>query len=75
MGEVDKDNKFTDEVFTYKVTKDQKVFIYWYGKQVTILKGKASLRFLNKIQSADFQEAQYIMARATGNFKRGNEKK
>jgi len=74
MGEVDKHHRFDEEVFTYRVSKDKKVFISWYGKQVMILKGKESERFLAKIANADELEAQLIMAKITGNFKRGNEK-
>lgn len=71
---VDKRNILDSEPFSYKVFKDNKIFIYWYGKQVTILKGKESERFLAKIQNSDIKEAQLIMAKITGNFKHGNEK-
>lgn len=69
------EEKFTEEVFSYKVSKDKKVFLFWYGKQVMILKGKDSEKFIARISGADFQEAQLIMAKVTGNFKRGNERK
>jgi hypothetical protein len=69
------EEKFTEEVFSYKVSKDKKVFISWYGKQVMIIKGKDSEKFLARISDADFQQSQMIMAKITGNFKRGNEKK
>ncbi len=71
---VDKRNILQDEVFTYKVTKDKKVFISWHGKQVTTLSGKKSEEFIDKIEDADFHERQLIMTKATGNFKHGNEK-
>lgn len=74
MGEVDKHHRFDEEVFSYRVSKDKKVFICWYGKEVMILKGKESEKFLSKIANADELEAQLIMAKITGNFKRGNEK-
>ncbi len=73
-NEVDKRNILDKEPFSYKLTKDKKIFIYWNGKQVTILKGKESQRFLDKIKSADVKEVQLIMAKITGNFKHGNEK-
>lgn len=72
---VDKRNKFEEEIFSYKVTKDKKVFIYWKNKQVTLLTGKKSLKFLDKIKNADFKESQLIMAKVTGNFKHGNERR
>ena len=74
MGEVDKHHRLEEEPFTYKVSKEQKVFIYWNDKQVMILKGKDCERFLAKIKAAEPMEAQLQMAKITGNFKRGNEK-
>lgn len=71
---IDRRNILDEEVFTYKITKDKKVFISWHGKQVTILSGKKSEEFIDNIEDADFHERQLIMAKATGNFKRGNEK-
>lgn len=74
MNGIDKRNKLKEEVFSYRVSKDNKVFISWQGKQVMILKGKESEKFLYKVSEADTIEAQLIMAKVTGNFKRGNEK-
>ncbi len=71
---IDKRGKLEDEVFSYRITKDKKVFIAWHGKQVTILKGNKAEDFIADIADAEGKEAQLIMARATGNFKHGNEK-
>ena len=73
MGEVDKRNRLDEEPFSYKVSKDNKVFIYWGGKLVTILKEKESSKFLVRIENTDVKSGQLIMAKATGNFKHGNE--
>lgn len=54
--------------------KDNKVFLYWHGKQVNMLRNKESERFITKVKNVDTKEAQLIMAKLTGNFKRGNEK-
>ncbi|MEP7286150.1 MAG: hypothetical protein ABI947_10325 [Chloroflexota bacterium] len=74
MDNVDKRHTFDDEVFSYQITKDNRVLIYWHGKQVTILKGTAAQKFIAKIADLDDREAQLVMAKATGNFKRGNER-
>ena len=74
MGEEDKRNKQDESPFTFEVSKDKNVFIFWRGKRVTILKEKVSDRFLERIRNTDQKEAQLIMAKVTGNFKRGNEK-
>ncbi len=74
MGEVDKRGKLDEEPFSYKVSKDKKVFIYWHGKLVMTLKEKDSNKFLERIEKVELKEAQLIMAKVTGNFKHGNEK-
>ena len=74
MTEIDKRQILENEVFTYHVSKDDKVFIYWCGKQVTVLKGKEAQTFVSRIEHLIGQEAQFVMAKATGNFKRGNER-
>jgi hypothetical protein len=75
LDNVDKRNKLDEEVFTYKINKDNKVFIYWQGKQIMILKGSESEKFIRRIKDADNKEAQLLMAKVTGNFKHGNERK
>lgn len=74
MPIIDKRNKLQEELFSYKVSKDKRVFIFWHGKQVMILKGAESEKFLAKLLNATPLEAQLIMAKVTGNFKHGNEK-
>jgi hypothetical protein len=74
LNNIDRRNKLDEEPFSYVVSKDNKIFIDWYGKQVTILKGKESEKFLARIEHANPKEKQLIMAKVTGNFKHGNEK-
>jgi hypothetical protein len=71
---IDRRGKLNEEVFTYKITKDRKVFISWHGKQVTTLSGNKAMDFIADIEGAEDKEAQLIMAKATGHFKHGNEK-
>lgn len=75
MGNIDKRNLLKDEPFSYRVSKNKTVFLDYYGKQVKILKGKEAEKFLEKLNgAADIHESQLIMAKVTGNFKRGNER-
>ncbi len=74
MNEIDKRNLLDDNVFTYQVNKENKMFIYWRGKQVKVLKGKEAQRVLDKITGLDRKGVQLMMAKVTGNFKRGNER-
>ena len=75
MGEIDKRGVLDDEVFTYRALKDGKVFIYFHDKHVTTLAGKTAEKFLTKIEGLDGKDAQLVMAKVTGNFKHGNERK
>jgi len=71
---IDKRGILDDEIFSYSISKDSKVFISYEGKQVTTLSGKNAEKFISKIDGAVGKDAQLIMAKVTGNFKRGNEK-
>ena len=59
--------------FDYKATGDGKVFISWRHRHVVTLTGHKASTFLYRISGADEAQAQLLMARATGNFRRGNE--
>ena len=71
---IDKHNVFEEEVFSYRVNKERKVFISWHGKQVMILKDQAAEKFLRNIEGLEHRDAQLVMAKITGNFKHGNER-
>ncbi|GAC1626897.1 MAG: hypothetical protein NVS4B11_23860 [Ktedonobacteraceae bacterium] len=75
MGEIDKRHKLGEEVFSYRATKDGKVFLFWHGKPIKILKGQVAQEFLEDVAEADPKDAQIAMAKITGNFKHGNERK
>jgi hypothetical protein len=75
MTEIDKRHILNEAVFSYFQSKDGKIFISWHGQQVKILKGSAAQRFAERISRIDPYAAQLLMARVTGNFKRGNEKR
>ena len=75
MKAEDKRNRFDEEIFSYQLGKDDKVFIYWYNQQVMILKNKMAQKFIKQIEGLDDSEKQLVMAKITGNFKRGNERK
>lgn len=70
----DRRDKLADGVFSYHISKDKKVFVSYRGKRVTILTGNAAADFARKVADADPTQAQLVMAKVTGNFKRGNEK-
>lgn len=56
--------------FVYRVVGDD-VLISHHGRSATTLRGAAAKRFLVDVEDAD---PQGLMARVTGNYKRGNER-
>ena len=73
MGGDDRRGRLAAGVFSYRVSKDEKVFIAFHGTHVTTLAGQGAADFVRKVAGADPMQAQLLMARATGNFKHGNE--
>jgi hypothetical protein len=66
-----------DEPFAFRATKDGRVRISSRGRVVTTLAGAAAERFLARAHAAggDEEALQQLMARATGHFKHGNERR
>ena len=75
MHAEDRRNLLDEEIFAYRESKDGKVFISWNGKQVTILKDQSARKFLAAVAGLEGKAAQLVMAKITGNFKRGNERR
>jgi len=57
--------------FSFASRKSGEVVISRHGEVVTILRGVAAQRFLSRVAADDPQQ---VMARATGNYRRGNER-
>ncbi|MFS0820476.1 hypothetical protein [Bacillus sp. 1P02SD] len=76
MSEIDKRNRLREEPFTYQITKKGMVIIYYAGKQIKIIKDREAERLIAKIKEVedDNIKIQLLLAKITGNFKRGNEK-
>ncbi|WP_374702785.1 MULTISPECIES: hypothetical protein [Bacillaceae] len=54
------------------MTKNQSVIIYWLGKQGKVLKGREAEKLLaSEAQAVTKKDIQLLLAKATGNFKRG----
>ncbi len=58
------------EGFSYE-RRGSEVAIFHHGRCAATLRGEAARKFLRKVESGDPQQ---LMARATGNYKRGNER-
>jgi hypothetical protein len=65
------------EQFSYRITKNGKVLVYWHGangKREIVLKGTRAEKLIEDLPGMDADQQQLALARATGNFKRGNER-
>ncbi len=60
--------------FTWRGTKDGRVLVDWRGRTVVTLAGARASRFRSEVEGADREAEQLLLARVTGNFKRGNER-
>ncbi len=60
--------------FSWISRADGTIVIRYHDAPVTLLRGKTAIRFTTRVAQADPAMAQQLMARATGQFKRGNER-
>ena len=71
---MDARGRLRDEPFSWTRRADGTIVIAHEGRPVTTLRGTAAERFAARIEGLDARAAQHVMARATGNFKHGNER-
>lgn len=64
----------SDLGFTFRTRKSGEVQILHRGQLASTLRGAEAHDFVAEVSSCSVAEAQQIMARVTGNFKRGNER-
>jgi hypothetical protein len=60
--------------YSYITTKDGAVRVAFRGRHVVTLAGSGAQRLASRLEGADAEHAQLLLAKATGNFKRGNER-
>jgi len=53
------------------VVRGKEVVISHHGREAAVLRGDKAIKF---VQDAEASDAQLLMARLTGNYKRGNER-
>jgi hypothetical protein len=76
LSEIDKRNRLSEEPFTYQTTKKGAIVIYYRGKQIKIIKDSEAANLITRMKEVEgnLTEVQLLLAKITGNFKRGNEK-
>lgn len=64
----------SDLGFTYRSRKNGDVEILHNGRIAATLRGRDAADFLTEATDPGSSDAQHLMARLTGNYKRGNER-
>ncbi|HEY0450531.1 hypothetical protein [Actinophytocola sp.] len=64
-----------DDPFDWRTTKDGQVLVSRGGRVVTTVRGPAASRLLGRLAQASEDDAQQLLARVTGNYRRGNERR
>lgn len=74
MTAKDPRGRLITDPFEHRPTKDGRVLISRGGRPVATIAGPAARRLLHGIDEADDEQAvQQLLARVTGNYRRGNE--
>jgi hypothetical protein len=63
-----------DDPFSFRLTASGQVMISRGGRVITTLGGKSGARVISALETASADEQQLILAKSTGNYKRGNER-
>jgi hypothetical protein len=61
--------------FSAVITRDERVLVSHYGRRVVAVAGDDARKVIRKLEAPATEDAeQLVLAKATGNFKRGNER-
>ncbi|WP_208543127.1 hypothetical protein [Nocardioides euryhalodurans] len=69
------DDALAADPFDWQVTKGGTVLVSRGGRAVVTVGGRAGERLAAQLAGCDDARAQQLLARATGNYKRGNERR
>ena len=71
---VDQRGRLELEPFGYVTTKSGQIRISYDGQVVTTVAGEQADRLIRRLEHAEPSQVQLLLAKATGNFKHGNER-
>jgi hypothetical protein len=73
QSRIDKHGELEVEPFSYRALKNGSVLLEHRGRTIKTISGDEAERFLKRIADLEGLEEQLVLAKLTGNFKRGNE--
>ena len=74
MSQSGSTDAFAESPFAYRVTKDGRVLIERKGRTVIVVASRSATLLISKLTGSDPAAVQQLLARATGNYRRGNER-
>ncbi|KQX06567.1 MULTISPECIES: hypothetical protein [unclassified Leifsonia] len=74
-GGTDARGRLESDPFDYRVTSGGQVLVARGGRTVLTVSGASAARLVTTLASADERSTQLLLAKATGNYKRGNERR
>jgi hypothetical protein len=74
MSKSDQRGLLEREPFSYRISQDGAVFLEYDGRVVKTLAGQAAKQFTARVANLEGLELPPVLAKLTGNFKRGNER-
>ena len=73
-GASDEHGRLTVDPFDYRLTKQGSVIVFRGGRAVMTVGGHDAVRLVASLQRADDSQVQHLLARASGDSRRGNER-
>jgi hypothetical protein len=73
--ETDRRGRLEDDPFDYRITKNGQVLISRGGRQVTTVAGSRASKLIAVLERGNELDVQLALAKVTGNYKRGNERR
>lgn len=64
-----------EDPFDYQVTRSGQVRVSRGGREVVVVGGRDAAKLAARLETADEAQTQHLLARATGNYRRGNERR
>jgi hypothetical protein len=61
--------------FDWRVTADRRVLVSRGGRQIVVVGGARGRRLADQLDTGEAPAAQQLLARATGNYRHGNERR
>ena len=74
-GPPDARGRLVEDPFDHRVTASGTVLAYRGGRLVATISSSRAERLITALATADDERTQHLLARATGNYRRGNERR